>query len=204
MSQAPYSIQPTVRQMLASDALSEALVLYGEDLLGEPISQVISSVGISPREGSLVVTRNDNLTVGEIEALSHLSALVLVRGENTGPVSMTAAASGAGAAPTQLPGAISDAGVKRLLKRCTEASVPLIVVPGYGAPAQVVEDVRFVFLRELKSASARLYSIMLSIVLEEGLEGLVDTASAWLNRPLVVENSEFKVLASRNMGVYTC
>lgn len=206
MSQAPYSIQPTVKQLLASDALAEAQVLFGENLLAEPVSQVVVSVGLTPRPGSMVVTRSDALTPGEIAVLSQLSALVLVKGTPDiaqGTVSLAAGGTALGGTEQEAVRAasLSDAGVKRLLKRCTEASVPLIVVPSYGDPAQVIEDLRFVFLRELKLSAARLYSIMLSIVLEEGLEGLIETASSWLNRPLVVETAEFKELASRNMGV---
>ena len=189
---------------------------------------MISTIGSSPRAGSLVVTRSDTLSAADISVLSQLSALVLVKGTpdfvQSSATATSALAGGAslggpssfGAAALSAVGmgganfndaeatraaSLNDAGVKRLLKRCADASVPLIVVPSYGDPAQVLEDVRFVFLRELKLSSARLYSIMLSIVLEEGLEGLVETASAWLNRPLVVENADFKVLASRNMGV---
>jgi hypothetical protein len=205
MSQAPYSIQPTVKQLLASDALAEAQVLFGENLLAEPISQVISAVGPSPRSGSLVVTRSDALSPAEISVLSQLSALVLVKGTPDFVQAGISVAAGnpGGAVPDAdavRAASLIDAGVKRLIKRCSDASVPLIVVPSYGDPAQVIEDVRFVFLRELKLSAARLYSIMLSIVLEEGLDGLVETASSWLNRPLVVENADFKVLASRNMG----
>ncbi len=205
MSQAPYSIQPTVKQLLASDALAEAQVLFGENLLSEPISQVISTVGPTPRQGSLVVTRSDSLTPAEVAVLNHLSALVLVKG--TSDVSPPGISVAAGSPGSAVPDAeavraasLVDAGVKRLIKRCADASVPLIVVPSYCDPTKVIEDVRFVFLRELKLSSARLYSIMLSIVLEEGLDGLIETASSWLNRPLVVESAEFKVLASRNMG----
>ncbi|MBU6452319.1 MAG: helix-turn-helix domain-containing protein [Cyanobacteria bacterium REEB67] len=209
MSQAPYSIQPTVKQLLASDALAEAQVLFGDQLLNAPVSQVISTVGPGPRPGSLVVTRNDSLSAPEVTALSQLSALVLVKG-TPDFVQSNVSAAAAGAAGLTASGAeveaarlasLNDAGVKRLIKRCSEAKVPLILVPSYGDPAQVIEDVRFVFLRELKLSAARLSSIMLSIVLEEGLDGLIETVSAWLNRPLVVENADFKVLASRNMGV---
>jgi hypothetical protein len=56
MSQAPYSIHPTVRQLLTSDSLAEAQVVVGNDLLDRQVSQVISSIGTQPRAGSLVVT----------------------------------------------------------------------------------------------------------------------------------------------------
>ncbi len=221
MSQAPYSIHPTVRQLLTSDSLAEAQVVVGSDLLDRQVSQVISTIGTQPRAGSLVVTRSDALSKVELSTLPLLSALVIVKtsadyatgssavnnSATAGSKASSAAGSGAvnsagtanSAAANAVPSLV-DAGVQRLIKRCQEASVALIVVPSYGDPAQVIEDFRFVFLRELKHSSARLYSVMLSIVLEEGLDGLVETVSGWLNRPLVVETAEFKVLAARNMG----
>jgi len=210
MTQAPYSIHPSVKQLLTSDSLAEAQVLVGNEKLDRQVSQVISSIGSEPRAGSLVVTRSDVLSKTELTGLGQLSALVIVKtsadytstpGGATAATALGASAS-AGAAPavaTTAPSLI-DAAMKRLIKRCQEESVALIVVPGYGDPAQVIEDFRSVFLRELKLSSARLYSAMLSIVLEEGLDGLIETVSAWLNRPLVVETSAFKVLAARNMG----
>jgi hypothetical protein len=211
MSQAPYSIHPTVRQLLTSDSLAEAQVVVGSDLLDRQVSQVISTIGTQPRVGSLVVTWSDALSKVELSALPLLSALVIVKtsadyatasgalGATTTTTTTTTTNTAANAAANAVPSLV-DAGVQRLIKRCQEAEVALIVVPSYGDPAQVVEDFRFVFLRELKHSSARLYSVMLSIVLEEGLDGLVETVSGWLNRPLVVETSEFKVLAARNMG----
>ncbi|MDP3509171.1 MAG: helix-turn-helix domain-containing protein [Candidatus Melainabacteria bacterium] len=203
MSQAPYSIHPTVRQLLTSDSLAEAQVVVGNDLLDRQVSQVISSIGTQPRAGSLVVTWSDALSKAELSALPLLSALVIVKTSAdyaTGSsVLVSNTPNTTNTAATAVPSLV-DAGVQRLIKRCQEAEVALIVVPSYGDPAQVVEDFRFVFLRELKHSSARLYSVMLSIVLEDGLDGLVETVSGWLNRPLVVETSEFKVLAARNMG----
>lgn len=204
MTQAQYSIHPNVKQLLASDSLAEAQIVAGGEYLARQVSQVISTVSAQPRPGSLVVTRSDSFSAAELEALPQLSALVLVK---TGSDYATIADTGssgvlpaASAARAVQPAPFADAGLKRLIKRCEEAAIPLIVVPGYGDPNQVIEDFRFVFLRELKLSSARLYSTMLSIVLEEGLDGLVETLSGWLNRPLVVESSEFKVLAARNMG----
>lgn len=206
-----YSIHPSVKQLLASDSLAEAQVLCGDENLGRQVSQVVSTLSNQPRPGSLMVTRADNFSSSELEVLSALSALVVVR---SGSDIATMADIGHGASrtvsskaspppvtqPLSQPSSLLDANLKRLLKRCEEAAIPLIVVPGFGEPDQVIEDFRSAFLRELKLSSARLYSTMLSIVLEEGLDGLVETLSGWLNRPLVVESSEFKVLAARNMG----
>lgn len=191
------SVQPTIKQLLATDALSEAQLVCGDEL-ERPISQVISKLGPNPRPGSLVVTLPDSSLGSDVQALSKLSALVLVR---TSPDFGALAVSGGSSAKIESEPQVQDALVKRLAKRCGDAGVPLVIVPSYGDPAQVIEDVRFVFLRELKLASARLYSIMLSIALEDGLEELIEVVSGWLNRPLVVETADFKVLAARNMGV---
>jgi purine catabolism regulator len=196
MSQLATSVQPTIKQLLATDALSEAQVLCGE--LERPISQVISTLGESPRPGSLVVTQSESVFNTEVAVLAKLSALVIVRSTPATPESIAVgAAKGEGEAAL---GAFNDAALKRLVKRCKDADIPLLVVPSYGDPVQVLEDVRYVFLRELKLSSARLYSVMLSIALEEGLDGLIEVVSGWLNRPLSVETADFKVLAARNMG----
>ena len=79
MSQAPYSIHPTVRQLLTSDSLAEAQVVVGNDLLDRQVSQVISTIGTQPRAGSLVVTRSDALSKVELATLPLLSALVIVK-----------------------------------------------------------------------------------------------------------------------------
>ncbi|HNA73869.1 MAG TPA: hypothetical protein PKW73_11050, partial [Candidatus Obscuribacter sp.] len=205
MSQLSTSVQPTIKQLLATDALSEAQILCGQGNLDRPVSQVISATGHAPRQGSLVVTQSDSVSTADVALLSRLSGLILVKtSPDFGGLAMTAAASAEGLSGVSSSvigaSALSEASLKRLIKRCNDAGIPLVLVPSYGEPGQVIEDVRFVFLRELKLASARLYSVMLSIALEEGLDGLVEAVSGWLNRPLVVETSDFKVLASRNMG----
>lgn len=206
MSQVSYAIQPTVKQILASDALSEAQVLCGDDL-SISVSQVISSVGPNPRAGSLLIATGDSLASIELSILAKLSGLILVKtSPDFGARESLTVASRDGQALTKgsdegRPAqTVFEASLKRLVKRCTDAGIPLILVPSYGDPTQVIEDVRYVFLRELKMSSARLYSAMLSIALEEGLEGLIEAVSGWINRPLVVESADFKLLASRNMG----
>ncbi|MBK7745966.1 MAG: helix-turn-helix domain-containing protein [Candidatus Obscuribacter sp.] len=197
------AVQPTIKQLLATDALAEAQLICSEDL-DRSVSQVISAIGDNPRPGSLVVTQSDAVSQAEVSVLSRLSGLIIVRSSpDFAGLALTAQGSGDDKTlPTYsgAPQSISDGAIKKLAKRCHDAGIPLIEVPSYGDPSQVVEDVRFVFLRELKLSNARLYSLMLSIVLEEGLEGLTEAVSGWLNRPLVVETADFKVLASRNMG----
>ena len=74
-------------------------------------------------------------------------------------------------------------------------------MPSFGDPIQIAEEIRQAFLKELKSASARLHAHLMTILLDDGLTGLVEEVSQSLNRPVVVETADFKVLASRNMGV---
>ena len=66
---------------------------------------------------------------------------------------------------------------------------------------QVADDVRLAYLREIKQATSRLHASLLSLLLDEGLEALVEEFSNRLNRPVAIESADFKVLASRNMGV---
>jgi hypothetical protein len=94
-----------------------------------------------------------------------------------------------------------DVTYKRTLKLCTEAAVPLILMPSFGEPGQVADDVRMAFLREVKQSSARLHASLLTLLLDQGVEGLAEEISTQLNRPISIETADFKVLASRNMGV---
>jgi len=73
-------------------------------------------------------------------------------------------------------------------------------MPGFGDLGQVADDVRLAFLREIKQANARLHNAMIGLLLEQGLEGLIDDLGTRLNRPVAVETADFKLLASRNMG----
>jgi purine catabolism regulator len=205
---------PTLRQLLNSEAMAEAQILFGEDRLDRVVAQVIATPTPSPRPGSLIVARSEILTGKEISGLKDLSALVLVR-----PVAseLSAAAfahairiqemptANAVGQTTELkanhPAAINiDLPLQNLWKQCVEAGTPLIMVPSFGEPTQVAEEIRMAFLRELKLSSTRIHSHFVTIVLEEGLEGLVEELSNLINRPVSIETADFKVLASRNMG----
>ena len=192
--------QPTLRQLLSTEAFTEAQIIFGEELIDRPVVQVVTQLTPSPRDGSLAVCRMESLVGLEAIALRGLSALAVIK--QTSLESSPAVSSTSGAVPSLTPlnlGGV-DVAVKRIIKLCTEESVPLLLIPNFGDPAQVAEDTRMTFLRELKLSSARLHSTLITVLLDESLDGLVEEISNRLNRPVVVETADFKVLASRNMG----
>ncbi len=191
--------QPTLRQLLNSEALAEAQVIYGDDLIDRPVVQVVASLSPPPRAGSLAVCRMESVLGVEATSLKGLSALAVIKQTNSESLPAINPASTAVPNPSPLTLGV-DVALKRITKLCKDEEVPLVLIPGFGDPSQVAEDVRIAFLRELKLSSARLHSALLSLLLDEGLEGLVEEVSNRLNRPVVVETVDFKVLASRNMG----
>ena len=70
---------PTVRQLLHSETMSEAQVLFGDDLLERHVTQVVSSLNPQPRAGSLVVLRSDPGSIRDNVVFKDLAALVLIR-----------------------------------------------------------------------------------------------------------------------------
>lgn len=191
--------QPTLRQLLNSEALSEAQVIYGDDLIDRPIVQVVATLTPLPRAGSLAVCRLESVLGVEASDVKGLAALAIIKQSNSESLSSVTPVSTAVPSPSPLNLGV-DVAFKRITKLCTDAEIPLVLIPAFGDPSQVADDVRIAFLRELKLSSARLHSALLSLLLDEGLEGLVEEVSNRLNRPVVVETADFKVLASRNMG----
>jgi PucR family transcriptional regulator, purine catabolism regulatory protein len=192
--------QPTLRQLLNSEAMAEAQLVYGEDLLDRPVVQVVVTVSPTPPAGSLAVCRLESILGVEASSLKGLSALAVIKqasSENLAPIGTTSST-----VPNPNPSPLLgiDVALKRISKLCKDEEIPLIVIPAFGDPTQVTEDVRIAFSRELKLSSARLHSSLLSLLLDDGLDGLVEEISNRLNRPVVVETADFKVLASRNMG----
>lgn len=207
MSQTALQHHPTLRQLLNSEAMAEAQVLFGHDLLDRPVVQVVASFSPPPRPGSLVVSRTEAIAPGrEPQELRDLAAVVVIRPASSESVGASLTAPITAASGTANPGGTAltalnvDVGLKRLLKLCTDSETPLIVMPSFGEPGQVADDVRSAFLRELKQGAARLHSSLVSLMLDEGLEGLAEEVSNRLNRPVAIETADFKVIASRNMG----
>ncbi len=198
---------PTLRQLLDSETMAEAQIAFGQSLLDRPVVQVVGTLTPTPRAGSLLVVRSDVVSVHEIAALKEMSGLVVIRA-GTGDATLSAVPAttpanivgSAVTAPTSNAAHSLEIWLKRLAKECESISLPLIVVPAFGEVGQISDEIRMAFLKELKSGSARLHASLMTLLLEEGLEGLVEEVSNALNRPVAVETADFKVLASRNMG----
>jgi hypothetical protein len=184
--------QPTVRQLLLSETMSEAQVLYGEELLDRHVTQVVSSFNSMPRAGSVLVLRMEHAPIRDAAAIKDIAALVIIRSLSadatpslpsvplSAPLSAPAVGTGAEALAPQHQTANLlqyDIVLKGLSKVCEEASVPLIVVPTFGDPSPIADEIRIAFLKELKLLSARLHAHLMTVLLDEGLEGLVEEVS---------------------------
>lgn len=202
MTHANFAYQPTLRQLLNAEALAEAQVSFGENLLDRSVSQVVSTLVLGTRPGSLYVNRPEALSGRSVSDLRELAGIIVISSVDNTVVAHPAAGSAdiGSSAPLLHPVVSADAGLKRLINLATEAEVPLIVLPGFGDAGQIADDVRLAFLRLLKLNNTRLHAHLLTIVMEDGLEGLVEEVSNFLNRPVIIETSEFKLLASRNMS----
>jgi sugar diacid utilization regulator len=198
MPNARLYLQPSIKQLLAAEALSEAQVLTGADLLDRLVSQVVYGFS-SARAGSLVIARAEALGSQESNpVLKDLSAVVAIKPASSPPPAL--AAVGAGGGPGTLAPVSVDLEIERLAKVYAALKVPLIIIPGLGEPGQVAEEIRMAFQSEIKRSGARLHAHFVSQVIEFGMQGLVDELAELVNRPVAVETADFKVLASQNMG----
>jgi sugar diacid utilization regulator len=198
MANARLFLQPSIKQLLAAEAFSEANVLTGADLLERQVSQVVYGFS-SARAGSLVIARAEALANQESNPiLKDLAAVVAIK-----PASMPAPALssvGSGGGSGTLAAVSVDVEIERLAKVYATLNVPLILIPGLGEPGQVAEEIRLAFQSEIKRAGARLHAHFVSQVIEYGMQGLVDQLTDLVDRPVAVETADFKVLASENMG----
>jgi len=204
------SHQPTFRQLLATEAMAEAQLVWGEDFIDQPVLQVVTQLHPPPSPGSLVVTTRDALhSLKNDPVVEELAGIVLItQVQPDKPVSTTGTDGSAKRSDVEtktvhsavLQARSTDPSFDKLLEVCRESDVPLIVMPGFGEVTQVIEDIRLAFLRETKTASARIQAILMSVVIEEGLDGLVDQLHEWLARPIAIETADFKLLAARGMG----
>lgn len=198
MPNARLYLQPSIKQLLAAEALSEAQVLTGADLLDRQVLQVVYGFS-SARAGSLVVARAEALGAQEnSSALKDLAGVIAIK-----PASVPAAISAVGGMTVSgsLASATStEVEIERMVRVFGEQNVPLIVVPGFGDPSQVAEDIRIAFQSEIKRAAGRLHTHLVATVIESGLYGLVEELGGLINRPVAIETSEFKVLAAQNLG----
>lgn len=204
------SHQPTLRQLLAAEAMAEAQLVYGEEFLDRPVLQVVTQLDPPPSPGSLVVaTRENLLALKRSPKVEDLAGITLITPAQAAKPRSTPGIE-SGVTPSEgesatvksavLSSRATDREIETLLADCREYDVPLIIMPVFGEPAQIIEDVRLAFLKETKTASARIQSILMSVVLEEGLDGLVDQLHEWLSRPVAIETADFRLLSARGMG----
>lgn len=200
MAAAKFPYQPTLRHLLSCEAMSEAQVLFGQELLDRPVAQVVTSLQPPLRAGSLVVTRAGSLGSQDGAALVGLSGVAVIKPYVVpGPAGL-AVPDGQSSA-TAVPASFAlDADLARLVRQCTDAGVPVIVIPGFGDASQSADDVRQAFLAELKRAASRIHAHLIALAISEGLNGLIEELFSWVNRPLAVESADFKILAAKNMG----
>lgn len=199
-------IHPSLRDLLASEVLSEAQVLSGENLVDRAVINVCCELEPQLRANSLLVCRQDfNLESyeGEIE---RLCAVVLIspfqdnKDASKAQPESTAVSKLANATEPQSKGLSVKPNFEQSIKLCQEAEVPLIVLPGYDDEAVAAEEIRLALQLELKRCSARLHSSLVAAVLEQGLGGLATCLADILSRPVAIESSDFKLLASQELG----
>jgi len=190
--------QPTLKHLLNSEAMADAQVLFGQDLLDRPVVQVVTGLAPPPKSGSLLISRPGTVGAQDAESVGELAGLVVIRPYLV-PADGASVASGQGQTGTLAPVGV-EVETQRLVKICAEAEIPLVLVPGFGELAQIAEDIRLAFLAELKRASARMHAVLLSLVIEDGLAGVVEELSSWISRPVACETADFKILAAKNMG----
>ncbi len=198
MANARLYLQPSIKQLLAADALSEAQVLTSGDWMDRPVLQVVFGFS-SARAGSLVVARAENLASQETNPmLKEVAGVVAIKAltSSSHPLGNVSGLSASGT----VAAATVDVDLDKMVRVFSDLHVPLILVPGLGEPVQVAEDIRLAFQYEIKRCGARLHSHFVATVIENGLTGLVEELSELINRPVAVETADFKVLASQNMG----
>ena len=192
MSHERIPLQPNLRRLLELEALSEAQVVYGEHLLDRQISQVAASVYGGQREGTLAILHTDALSGTEIPSLKGMSGLILIK-------PLLAAVSGTGKSVVRSQ-VISELELEPIVKLCTDAGTPLVILPSLEDSREIAEEIRSAYLSEVKKASARLHASFIRLVIEEGLEAFVEELGELLGRPVAVETADFKLVCGQNMG----
>src|SRR5277367_2913042 len=199
---------PTIQQLLETEVMAEAQIIFGENLGQRHVSQVVASLTPAPsRPHSLLVTRLDATDGYDRAELANLAAVVVIGGGTAeSPVAEKAQSAsnvlaGSHGKFAVLKSAVSiDPALERLRTTCADASVPVISLPSFGEANQVFEEIRSNFLKEVRTNTTRLHEHFLRIVLAEGLEGLVEELSNRTGRPVSIETANFQVLAQRNMS----
>jgi purine catabolism regulator len=189
-------LQPSIRQLLSADALSEAQVVSGNERIDQHVLQVVYGFA-SARPGSLVVTRSELLGSQDAAAFKELAGVVAVHPVGQ-PTAALATVGGSGSSSRKATGL--DLEVEKAIATFTQLNVPLILLPGLAEPPQVAEEIRVAFQNEIKKAASRLHNHFVSCVLESGLQALVEEVSKLIGRPVCVETADYKVLAAQSMS----
>jgi purine catabolism regulator len=185
--------QPTLRQLLAHDALLEATIAYGEHLLDKPVSQVVFGLNPLSKIGTLAVCDYEKLSSSDIQDLKDHAGVILI-----GLFDTTSAEASMASKRTTVA---ANTMLEKTIEKCTTAKIPLLVLSEFGDISQTVEDIRLAFLSEIKKISARLHTYFISLVLTSGLETLAEELSLIAKRPAAIESADFQLLASsQNMG----
>lgn len=192
MSHERITLQPNLRRLLELEALSEAQVVYGDHFLQKQISQVTAQIYGGQKEGTLAVLRADTLGQQEVSSFKGMSGLILIK-----PVQSSSSSAAKGNGRSQV---VSEIELEPVIKLCTEASTPLIILPSLEDSREITEEIRAAYLSEVKKASARLHTSFIRIVIEEGLDAFVLELSEVLGRPVAVETADFKLISAENMG----
>lgn len=195
MSSNRIPLQPTLKRLLDLESLSEAKVLCGKEFLDRPITQVVATLYGGQKAGSLCLIKASTLSVQELPSLKGMSGLIVIQ-----PVSSTRTSStkGSGSRNQVLPEL--DVEIEPVIEHCRSIDTPLLLLPCLEDSMELIEEVRSAYLNEVKKASARLQSYFVRVVIEQGLDDLVDALSEQLERPCCVETADFKILAANNMG----
>lgn len=166
-------------------------MLFGEHLLEREVSQVVSGLFRGQRAGTLAVVRAEDMAGQDAASVTDMAGIVLITSVSV-PV---------GAKSPTTRGVIGlDADVEHAVKICTEAATPVLLLPGFGEPREVAEEIRATYWSEIKKISTRLHTYFIRVLIEEGLNGLVERLGELVGRPIAVETADFKILAAQNMG----
>lgn len=193
MSSERIPLQPTLRRLLDMEALSEAQVVCGKQFLDRQISQIVTTLYGGQRAGTLALMRAEALSDQELPSLKGMSGLIVIKPVNSGRTS-------AGKQALVKNQVLPDVELEPVIRLCSEAATPLVIVPCLEDSRELIEEVRSSYLAEVKKASARLHAYFIRLVIEQGLNGFVEDLSEQLGRPVAVETADFKLLAAQNMG----
>ncbi|MBZ0188851.1 MAG: hypothetical protein K8F91_21590, partial [Candidatus Obscuribacterales bacterium] len=197
---ASYHPQPSLRQLLATEAFAEARLICGEGHLDSPVSQVIAGLNNGSGDRSLLVLDGVAWTAdckqGALNGLdlSLLSGVVFIT-PSPSPLSNTKTAAKPSVAETE-----PDCGYGEILARARKIDLPFVVMPQYQDCDQILRDIKYAFACQSRRAVSRVQALLLNTVLDQGLEAMVGLLSELVASPVAVETIDFKLLAGSGMG----